>query len=85
MDRGVKVVLLAEPASCDPHGLCLTDDGVAILRTAYTRLAAELDVPFVEIEGAWPSAWYADAAHFNRQGTVEYTTRLAAAMQELGL
>jgi hypothetical protein len=85
MARGAQVILLAEPASCDPHGRCLTADGVAILRTAYTRLAAELDVPFVEIEVSWPRAWYADAAHFNRRGTLEYTTRLVVAMQELGL
>jgi len=29
--------------------------------------------------------WSADAVHFNREGTVAYTTRLVEAMEELGL
>ncbi|HVR33499.1 MAG TPA: hypothetical protein VMS74_12445, partial [Acidimicrobiia bacterium] len=85
MDRDVQVVLLAEPTSCDSTGRCVTAGGVAMLRAAYRGLAAELGIPFLEIEGSWPMEWYADAAHFNRQGTVAYTTELVAALQELDL
>ena len=59
--------------------------GVARLRVVYLQLAGELDIPFLEIEGRGPMEWYADAAHFNRQGTVACTTQLAEALQELGL
>jgi hypothetical protein len=83
--HGVRVALLVEPASCDPRGRCLAPADIALLRQTYTLLAAELGVPVLEIEGPWPTEWYADPAHFNRAGTVAYTTRLAAALKELGL
>jgi lysophospholipase L1-like esterase len=79
------VALLVEPASCDPRGRCLAPADIALLRQTYTLLAAELGVPVLEIEGPWPTEWYADPAHFNREGTAAYTTRLAAALKELGL
>ena len=83
--RGIRMAFLLEPSTCDAGGACLAPLDAVRLRQAYVEVAAQLGHPLLDIEGPFPQLWYADPAHFNRQGTVAYTTKLAEALQELGL
>ena len=82
--QGIAMVLMPEPTSCDPRGMCLHRDDVEVLLDAYHSLAADLDLSVLDLQVSWPIEWYADGAHFNRDGTVAYSMMVAEALEELG-
>ena len=78
-ERDADVVLLLEPGGCPPilPG-CADADSEAEARATVAALADELGVRFIDgREFAARDEWFADDAHFNREGTERFTEFLA--------
>lgn len=83
--RGTEVVLMLEPGGCPPilPG-CADPRSEADARAAVQELADSLDVAFLDgrrFEAE--DGWYADDAHFNREGTQRFTEFLAGELTTL--
>jgi len=72
-ENGSDIAFLFEPSNCDPGGLCVTPEGADKNQQPYLELAREMAVPVIDLPGPWPLSWHADPAHFNEEGTVNYT------------
>ena len=83
--RGSRVVLLLEPGGCPPilPG-CADAESERRALEALREIAAELGVDLINGRALdTPADWYADSAHFNSRGTVEFTEFSAAALDGL--
>jgi lysophospholipase L1-like esterase len=78
--RGIDVVLLLEPGRHPEATESLTSQYIGWL----SHLATDLEVPTIDAHNqTWDPSFFADEAHFNREGTVAFTRFMAAELASL--
>ena len=83
--KDVTVVLMLEPARCDPGGTCPRPEVRHALAGHYRELAAASGVPLLDVWSTYDGEEYADAAHLNGRGATRFSAALRAALADLGI
>jgi hypothetical protein len=79
--EGIEVVVMIEPGSYPGQ---FSDSEVESYLTSIRDFGHEMGIPVWDTYSVgWDSRYHADEAHFNREGTIAFTTYLAGLVSEL--
>jgi hypothetical protein len=79
--EGIEVVVMIEPGSYPGQ---FSDSEVESYLTSIRVFGHEMGIPVWDTYSVgWDSSYHADEAHFNREGTIAFTTYLAGLVSEL--
>jgi hypothetical protein len=78
---GMQMVLMIEPGHFPGE---VSDSDLATYLDSIRDLGRDLDIPVWDTYSVgWDPEYYVDEAHFNREGTVAFTTHLAGLLVDL--